>query len=418
MPEYGVNIDWETKVKLFNEWLRNGGTETIQSVDLLEDILKVKFINGKVIPETVSTRVNAAMLAIVGSQLMAPYYSDKHISEYQTLLQKSIFFDQVNIETEEEFDAIFEEHKDKENHLYRGVSEAKWRLYSSIQRHWLQSKLYETEADYLQLLERIVANGREAHSEEISQLIKEKNGDSENDIAILSYLQHHGCPTPLMDWSFKFCNALYFALDGIQPNSGTREVENYFSLYHIEEEHLKSSSIKLWIDQSLANVEAEKFKEEIAKVANNRSKRRAMEARFKRRKLFDRQKVKGAGMVAHMVKMKRLINISIGYFSDRDEADGLYFSLDNSKNILNQEGVFTWNADPSKPLEQMGNEQIQEEEGEDTNYRFSQCYNIHKHLEKHVRARIEKEGVTKDFIYPEQTDTAWKTFEKSLTKES
>ncbi len=220
-----------------------------------------------------------------------------------------------------------------------------------------------------------------------------------------------------MDWSFKFCNALYFALDGIQPNPGTRVVEDYFSLYHIKEEHLKSSSIKLWIDESLANVEAKKMKEEIAKIAGKDfRKRKAMEAHFKGRKLFDREKVRGTGMVAHMVEMKQLINIPIGYFSDRDEAEGLYFFLDNSKNILNQEGVFTWNASPSRPLEQMGNEQIQEEEGEDTDYRFSQCYNIHKRLEEHVRGRIEEEGITKDFIYPEQTDVAWDTFEKSLTK--
>ncbi len=179
MPEYRPKIDLDTKVKLMGEYLDNGGVEKIVFPRLLKDLMKVKSdASGKVIPETVSTFVNSAMLTIVGSQMMDPYFSDEFMSEYQSLLQKSLFFDQYNIETEDEFDTIFEEHKDKKSHLYRGVREAKWRLYSSIQRHWLQSKLYDTETDYLPLLERIVGNGRETHSKEIGQLIKEKNGDS------------------------------------------------------------------------------------------------------------------------------------------------------------------------------------------------------------------------------------------------
>ncbi|GGA88440.1 hypothetical protein [Puia dinghuensis] len=59
-----MNIDLDLKVKLFNEYLENGGIEKIVFPDLLKDLLKVKSLpNGKVDPRTVSPLVNAAMLA-------------------------------------------------------------------------------------------------------------------------------------------------------------------------------------------------------------------------------------------------------------------------------------------------------------------------------------------------------------------
>lgn len=83
-------------------------------------------------------------------------------------------------------------------------------------------------------------------------------------------------------------------------------------------------------------------------------------------------------------------------------------------NIVNQFGAFTWNANSSKPLEQMGNEQVAEEYGDADGYRFCSCYNINKKLIEHIRKRLEEEGIIKDFIYPNPSDIAWQSFEKTL----
>jgi hypothetical protein len=62
---------------------------------LLEDLLEVKSdADGNVIEETVSPLVNSAMLAHIGSQMMPPFGSKEFISEYETTLQKSLYFDQ------------------------------------------------------------------------------------------------------------------------------------------------------------------------------------------------------------------------------------------------------------------------------------------------------------------------------------
>src|SRR5690606_36687755 len=116
-----------------------------------------------------------------------------------------------------------------------------------------------------------------------------------------------------------------------------------------------------------------------------------------------------------MTKVEHLINFPIGYFSDRDKDTGILFSLNNSKNILNQQGVFTWNADPSKPIELVGDEQFKEgkDEEEAKDYSFCSCFNIHKSLEDHIRRKLEADGITRIFIYPPPDINTWEIVEKS-----
>ena len=107
-----MEIDLDLKVKLYNEYLNNGGIEKIFFPELLDSLMKVKSLpNGRVNPKTVDSIVNAAMLSYIGSQLMEPFYSNKYLSEYETLLQKSIFFTQTNIDTVKEFDEIFDKYE-------------------------------------------------------------------------------------------------------------------------------------------------------------------------------------------------------------------------------------------------------------------------------------------------------------------
>ena len=205
-----MQIDLDLKVKLYNEYLENGGLEGIFFPQLLESLLKIKSLtNGKVNPDTVDSIANAAMLAYVGTQLMEPFNSDTYLSQYETLLQKSIFFTQTNIETEEEFDEIFERYMDSKNILFRGLNEAKYRLYSSLQREWITSKLYENHSSYETFLCTLIKNAKLQEGEILSKYLNKIGIDSENDLAVLSFLQHYGCPTALLNWTYNFPNALF-----------------------------------------------------------------------------------------------------------------------------------------------------------------------------------------------------------------
>jgi len=411
------NLD--LKIKLFKEYLENGGIQKIPSVRLLEDIKKVKKgADGKVDPDTVSSLVNAMMLAILASHQMPPFFHPEHISEYQSTLQKHNSFVQENIDTVEQFDKIYDGYSAKQDTLFRGQREAKWRLYSKLQRLWLLEKLFKKES-YQSLIERMVELGRKQFSEEIKELLQANHIDTENSISVLGYLQHHGCPTPLLDWTYRFQNALYFAIDGLTPNPGTVEIEDYCSVYFIEEKYFEGGSLRAIISEGLDAMEEPELQRMISIFSNgDEEKRKAMQKHFAGRKVFDRSRINGSGLISHMTKIEHLINFPIAYFSDQDRDTGIIFSLNNSKNILNQAGVFTWNADPSKPIELVGDEQHKEGKTDEEvkDYSFCSCFNIHKSLEGHIRKRLEADGITKEFIYPTPDLTTWEVFEKCKTK--
>ncbi|MES2269134.1 MAG: FRG domain-containing protein [Bacteroidota bacterium] len=410
------NLD--LKVKYTKEYLDNGGYKKIYFIELLKGLMNVKVDDeGKVDADTVSPSVNAFMMVLLQQHLEPPFFSENHSSEYISTLQKSLFFDQDNIDTPEQFDKIYEEYKNTKDILFRGQREAKWRLYSKLQRFWISDKLREKYqfADFLKIM---VKAGLENYSKNIRELLKEVHDDSENDIAVMGFLQHHGCPTPLLDWTFDFKNGLYFGLDGLQPKQNQTEIEDYFSVYYIEEKHFEGASMRELMLSSLEKISAMQLEAMINAIAGNDEKKKAeMTEKFKGGSVFDKSRFAGSGMITYMTAIERMVTFPITYFSDRDRESGIIFSLNNSQNILNQAGVFTWNAETYKPLEMVGNEQqysSDKPEEDKGDYRFCQCFNINKKLSDYIRERLEGDGITKDFIYPTVEINTYEIFNSCL----
>ena len=244
------NLD--LKIQITNEYLRTGGVKKILDVQLLQDIINIKFDNnGKADPSTITSRLNAFMLALLASHSMPPLISDEHISEYSSFVQKSTCFDQLTIDTEEQADKLFKDFKDDKEFLFRGQREAKWRLYSSLQRFCVWDKMKKTDADYLEFLKQIIQSGRNRFETEIKNILEEINIDSTNDISVLGYLQHHNCPTPLLDWTYSFEIALFFGIDELDKNQSVKEIENYFSLYYIKEENFSNGGMRTLMNNDL-----------------------------------------------------------------------------------------------------------------------------------------------------------------------
>ena len=68
--------------------------------------------------------------------------------------------------------------------------------------------------------------------------------DPENDLAVLSFLQHYGCPTPLLDWTYNFSNALFFSVQNLDKQTANWEIEKYFCVYFLEEEFFETYSMQ------------------------------------------------------------------------------------------------------------------------------------------------------------------------------
>ncbi|MBP6754947.1 MAG: FRG domain-containing protein [Bacteroidia bacterium] len=401
----------ELKLQLTNEYLRSGGLETIRDNNLLTDL--INFNQNDL--DTVTPRLNAFMLAILGNHITPPYFSENHISEYDSFLQKSSLFDQQKIDTESEFDKLYTELKESKNMLFRGQREARWRLYSTLQRYWIWHKLNETESSYFEFIKKMVELGKLNHKSTIEEILNENNIDSVNDISTLGFLQHHETPTPLLDWTYNFQNALFFGLDNIEPNQGMKEIDNYFSVYFIQEEGFGQGGMRTILNQGLKLVGDELKIAYMKKIAKNELDFQDMKKHFEERNFFDTNRIKGSGLIAHMTRIENLINIPITYFSDNESDSKLFFSITNSDNIKNQKGVFTWNSHTSKPLEMRGNELYNEsrEESDNDDYRFSGCYNINKNLAPYIKTKLKNDGITKEFIYPDSHINTWYIYEQS-----
>ncbi|MBK0404088.1 FRG domain-containing protein [Adhaeribacter sp. BT258] len=394
----------ELKIQLTNEYLRTGGVEKIFDDELLQDLQNVRFdLHGKAIEQTITPRLNAFMLAILGSHTLPPLETENHISEYDSFVQKSSFFDQHKIDTKKEVDELIEKYKDSKSILFRGQREAKWRLYSSLQRFWVWDKMGKSNEEYSAFLKNIIAGGRKEFETEISKILKEIHIDSLNDISTLGFLQHHDCPTPLLDWTYNFKTALFFGVDGLQRNDSPKEIDKYFSIYFIDEKHFESAGMRTLLSDSLQKISEDLKNELISQIAKNEKQRIEMTNRFKERSFFDKDKLTGSGLINHMTKIEHMVNIPISYFSDRDIDSGIAFSLTNSENIKKQDGVFTWNAHFSKPLEVMGNEQYSEAklESEPVDYRFSECFNVNKDLSDYIMQKLADEGISTETMYPD-----------------
>ncbi len=412
---FNVMLDLDTKVNLFDEYLKNGGYESIQFPDLLRSLLKVKSdANGKVIPSTVDSLVHAAINAYVGDQLMDPFTSPLHLSEYQSFLQKNIFFNQRSIETKEELDEFILEYGKKKNLIYRGVREARWRLYSSLQRHWIIYKYTERDISHKEFIIDFIQRGRKVFRETLSSFLLKNNIDPENDLAILSFLQHHNQPTPLLDWTEEVSNALYFAVDGVDLTIGTREIHQYFSVYILDGKLFSELGIKQIMEKEI-KTHSNKFRKGLEKYAKHKGL-----APDTYDKLFSDDIMKkmtvmkiGNKFASALTNINLLHNLPFAFFSDSLD-DVLKFGLNNNLRITNQQGVFTWNSDPTLPLEHIILNDFREKNKSVEDGWVCQCVNIHKNLAKHIKTFLDNNGIDKNYIYPNPEFLAQESFNETL----
>ncbi len=153
------------------------------------------------------------------------------LEEYNDFKQKSAYY-QCNevIDDAVTFDKKFAEWKNKSaDFVFRGVREAKYKMYTSAQRKWIQEELSKYFDNYPEYISCLIENYN-------SLLVLEyftKQGIKVNDFLTLSLLQHYGNPSPLLDFSHKPEIALYFASKE-NKNERQKEIDNYVSLYMVK----------------------------------------------------------------------------------------------------------------------------------------------------------------------------------------
>jgi len=321
------------------------------------------------------------------------------IDFYNSLADKAQNFQHSTIDTKAQLDDLIKKWTtvdNTKNYIFRGVTDAKYKLYNSAQRSW---KMYELANLGKTFQDFIQTEVDKAKSFQNNLLVKFYNafGHVAYDLSILSFLQHYGAPTPLLDWTYNFDCALFFGLDGLRHNPSD-DIDNYFSIYAIDLRWHEFISISTHLETSL---------EQIDRILREYPNADAQEVLSQIENL--------SYSFFHQLKLFYLPGYTNGgtfYGINSRPSFKLVYNQHNL-NVINQEGLFVFNSDPDHPLEDYF--RGKNTASFDGTFYIPQiiCWDIHKSLDEYVKRHLT-EGrpipVDKHFIYPQEENIAKTAF--------
>jgi hypothetical protein len=332
------------------------------------------------------------------------------IKEYSTLQEKSVKFFPSNqyanncIQTFAELDDWFSHWKDYEKGqkykaYFRGMGEAKHKLYSSAQRLWSNYEIRDWKRPGPQL----------QYQDFVMKLINESLNDNtllakvfklygiegtHKEFPCLSILQHYGSPTPLLDWTYNFRVALFFATEyaTVPAASIANELDDYFAIYVITEQTFRIKEIEKReraLDPFPDPLEIEKQKSVLNSFPDPLER-------------------------AHPGHLSLLTDIKLdvtGKYNPADPFKKPLMATIYNQYIIPQEGLFIFNPHAEVPLEDLFSKESLNAipKGAVVPNSSFMVYNIHKRLLEYVKRKIAMEGYTRDYIMPDL-----KTFASSI----
>lgn len=150
--------------------------------------------------------------------------------------------------------------------IYRGLNEAKYKLFTSLQVHYIKNA-FPFSARMFVAIE--INKLKQANHNLFPQYFKAMDV-AETDFLYLSLMQHYSAKTPFLDFSYSLDKALFFAQDGYQDDLSGNDIDNYVSLYWMDPNETKGFElidIIQWYPQQLKRA-LEMLKDLIEKHSN------------------------------------------------------------------------------------------------------------------------------------------------------
>jgi hypothetical protein len=236
--------------------------------------------------------------------------------------------------------------------IFRGVNEAKYKIYTSAQRKYIEKDLRLKGKSVNDLLEEELNAIRVQNDKLVPRYLKSMGVD-DSDLALLSFLQHYEGVSPLIDFSEDIRISLYFMLDNVNSSYSENDtIQNYMSLYCL-----------------LPQTQNTDFDCDGETARNFCS--------------FDFLKQKPRTFIIDKQK----------------DTFGNYVQNVANFNIVAQHGKFVFHLDDDKPLTA-----------------GVHCLDIHKSLIPQIKAYLDGAGVTKDMVYPDAKTIAHRAFNQAMEK--
>jgi len=253
------------------------------------------------------------------------------------------------------------------NYMFRGMGEAKYKLFNSSQRFWIINEVGQwwKPKKYLEYVNDFIVKARDKKL--FNKIFEYYNlNPTQRDFPILSILQHYGAPTPLMDFSYDLDVALFFATEKASPSSSSNKIDQYFSIYLIDKTKQKKNELISLFDFSSGS--------------------------FPRLKSFYHwEEYKNSVFYISDFEDKKIPKKS---FKDERPITTIY-----NQNIIPQQGLFIFNPFPEKPLEDCFNAN-HHENGNNLELSPIICVNIRKDIAEYIRRKIKKNSIDHRYIYP------------------
>lgn len=301
------------------------------------------------------------------------------LPEYTKLSEKESIFSCKTIDSQKAFDdAIMSLVKTKTTYFFRGVNEAKYKMYTSGQREYIEKEYKNIcGCTYWNFVQSLICPLRQ--DKDLLQFYKAINKNL-SDSFFYTYLQHYGAPTPYIDFSTDIYVALFFCAYKLQQAPSDKEIDNYFSLYYIDNGMSKKDAILRTLYESFKVTERKKQPSQETFLDSDDQEKRKNKLRF-------------------FLTTKELNDISMFYINQEATlgtfaGSRIIYQIPN-RNMIAQKGLLIYNNSEKEPLENipMFRQKIR-------------CLNIHKSLSDYIKTRCVDNGYTYAKLFPNEYNIA------------
>jgi hypothetical protein len=323
------------------------------------------------------------------------------IEYYPTLEDKSKFFNQQKIENREQLDEFITKYRNYSGrYIFRGCTESKYKLYNSSQRLWITMELSKLGYSYFNFIKIEINNAKKWQNNLLSKFFN-SFGQPPYDLSILSFLQHYGAPTPLLDWTYSFENSLFFATDGMGYANSDINIDNYCSIYIIDTKWTELINLLDYLSVSMTRVD--NILKEFPKVDAKKQLSELTNFSYE---------------VLHGSKLAYIPGYRKGGFAFSMKSRPSFNLVYNQQNlnIINQKGLFVFNNSEDSPLESFFRGVNNLKEGDTFSLPKIICLEIHKSLKEYMIKFLteRRTPINQEFIYPQEELIAKKAFTNFL----